>query len=199
VEDLCFSLPDYFPGTTFPSPVDHRGHFDKKLPDGNEINAHCAGNASGTGIGYTTFSLADLGDLKQPIGIACDWRIVLHELLGHGVLYNHIAAPRFKFSHSAGDSFAAIINDPDSKAHDRGDTFPWLTGIPPAARRRHDRAVARGWGWAGYIAHHPFDNERDAGGYSNEQILSSTMFRFYRAIGGDSKSVVTRRFAARAA
>ena len=199
VEDLGFSLADYFPGTRFPSPVDHRGHFDKNFPEGNEINAHCAGDPSGTGIGYTTFSLADLRNLKKPIGIACDWRIVLHELLGHGILYNHIGAPRFKFAHSAGDSFAAIINDPDNKARDRCDTFPWLIGIAPAARRRHDRAVAKGWGWGGYIAHHPFNREKDAGGYSNEQILSSTMFRFYRAIGGDSKDVASRRLAARTA
>jgi zinc metalloprotease ZmpB len=197
VEDLGFPLADYFPGTRFPSPVDHRGHFDKNFPHGDEINAHCAGNASGTGIGYTTFSLADVRNLKQPIGIACDWRIVLHELLGHGILYNHIGAPRFKFAHSAGDSFAAIINDPDNKARDRYDTFPWLTGIAPAARRRHDRPVAKGWGWGGDIARHPFDNEKDPGGYRNEQILSSTMFRFYRAIGGDSNNVAARRFAAR--
>jgi zinc metalloprotease ZmpB len=199
VEDLGFSLANYFPGTRFPSPVDHRGHFDKNFPQGDEINAHCAGNAAGTGIGYTTFSLADLRNLKKPIGIACDWRIVLHELLGHGILYNHIGAPRFKFAHSAGDSFAAIINDPDSKARDRCNTFPWLTGIAPAARRRHDRAVAKGWGWGGYIAHHPFNEEKDAGGYSNEQILSSTLFRFYRAIGGDSKNITAKRVAARTA
>jgi hypothetical protein len=197
VEDLGFPVARYFPGTTFPSPVDHRGHYDKNHPQGDEINAHCAGNAGGTGIGYTTFSLADIGNLKTPIGIACDWRIVLHELLGHGVLYSHIGGPRFKFAHSAGDSFASIINDPGSKAPDRGDTFPWLTGIPLAARRRHDRAVADGWGWAGDIARHPFDNVKDWGGYNNEQILSSTMFRFYRAIGGDAAAVATKRFAAR--
>ena len=47
--------------------------------------------------------LADLGDTTNPIGIACDYRVVLHELGGHGVLYNHVSA-NFKFSHSAGDS-----------------------------------------------------------------------------------------------
>ncbi len=113
VEDLGFSLADYFPGTTFPSPVDHRGHWDKRHPQGDEINAHCAGNDSGTGIDHTVFALADLANQKHPIGIACDFRIALHEILGHGVLYNHIGGPLFKFAHSAGDSFAAIINDPD--------------------------------------------------------------------------------------
>jgi hypothetical protein len=197
VEDLGFSLADYFPGTKFPSRVDHRGHYGKKTPDGIEINAHCAGNPTGTGIGHTVFALADLGDPKKPIGIACDWRIVLHELLGHGILYNHIGAPRFKFAHSAGDSFAAILHDPDSKARDRGDTFPWLRGIAPAQRRRHDRKPSEGWGWSGAIGLHPFDPVKDDRGYNNEQILSSTMFRFYRAIGGDSRDAAMRRFAAR--
>src|ERR1700722_14988908 len=69
-EDLGFSLAYYFPGTTFPSPVDHRGHFDKNRPRGNEINAHCAGNTFGTGIDYTIFALANTDDQKKPIGIA---------------------------------------------------------------------------------------------------------------------------------
>ena len=116
VENLGFSVADYFPNTKFPTRVDHRGHWSKTKPLGIEINAHCAGDESGTGIAYTTFSLADTRNLKQPIGIACDWRIVLHELLGHGVLYSHIGNARFKFAHSAGDSFAAIINDPGTKA-----------------------------------------------------------------------------------
>ena len=156
VEDLGFSLADYFPGTKFPSPVDHRGHYDKSAARASEINAHCAGNASGTGIGYTTFSLADLDNLKQPIGIACDWRIVLHELFGHGVLYNHIGAARSSLPIALATALPSIINDPGSKARDRGDTFPWLVGIAPR-RRRHDRAVAGGWGWSGHIALHPFD------------------------------------------
>jgi hypothetical protein len=199
VEDLGFSLATYFPGTKFPSPVDHRGHYDKNFPQGNEINAHCAGDPAGTGIAYTVFSLADLRNQKKPIGIACDFRIVLHELLGHGVLYNHIGGPLFNFAHSAGDSFAAIINDPDSKAPDCGNTLPWLTGIAAALRRRHDRTATDGWGWSGKIALNPFDNVLDPVGYHNEQILSSTMFRFYRAIGGDSDRIATRRFAARMA
>jgi zinc metalloprotease ZmpB len=116
VEDLGFSLASYFPGTTFPTAVDHRGHFSPTHPQGDEINAHCAGTAGGTGILYTGFSLADTADLANPIGIACDRRVVMHELFGHGVLYNHIGAPRFKFSHSAGDSFAAILSDPDTQA-----------------------------------------------------------------------------------
>jgi zinc metalloprotease ZmpB len=194
VEELGFPIADYFPGTTFPSRVDHRGHFDPSLPRGNEINAHCAGDAAGTGIDYTVFALADLGDQKNPIGIAGDWRIALHELLGHGVLYNHIGNARLKFAHSAGDSFAAILNDPGSKAKDRYDTFPWLVGVE---KRRHDRTAGGGWGWNGKIGRNPFDDKLDALGYSTEQILSSTMFRFYRAIGGDASTLADKRFAAR--
>jgi zinc metalloprotease ZmpB len=196
VEDLGFPLADYFPGTTFPSRVDHRGHFDKDRPRGNEINAHCAGNAFGTGIDYTIFALANMDDQKNPIGIAGDWRIALHELLGHGVLYNHIGNARFKFAHSAGDSFAAILNDPGSKAKDRYDTFPWLVGVE---KRRHDRTAGVGWGWSGKIGINPYDDTLDSLGYNNEQILSSTMFRFYRAIGGDASALADKRFAARMA
>jgi hypothetical protein len=196
VEDLGFPIADYFPGTTFPSPVDHRGHFDKNRPRGNEVNAHCAGNTFGTGIDYTIFALANTDDQKNPIGIAGDWRIALHELLGHGVLYNHIGNARFKFAHSAGDSFAAILNDPGSKAKDRGNTFPWIVGGEP---RRHDRTAGDGWGWNGKIGINPYDDELDALGYSTEQILSSAMFRFYRAIGGDASALADKRFAARMA
>jgi hypothetical protein len=194
VEDLGFALADYFPGTTFPSRVDHRGHFDKDRPHGNEINAHCAGNEVGNGIDYTIFALANMDDQKHPIGIAGDWRIALHELLGHGVLYNHIGNARFKFAHSAGDSFAAILNDPGSKAKDRFDTFPWLVGVE---KRRHNRTAGAGWGWNGKIGLNAFDDALDSLGYNNEQILSSTMFRFYRAIGGDASALADKRFAAR--
>ena len=197
VQDLGFSVADYFHNTKFPTRVDHRGHYSKTKPLGVEINAHCAGNTNGTAIAYTTFSLADTRNLKQPIGIACDYRIVLHELLGHGVLYNHIGSALLKFAHSAGDSIAAIIHDPDSKARDRYATFPWLTGLARNQRRRHDRTAAGGWGWSGKIGLHPFDATLDWKGYSNEQILSSTMFRFYRAIGGDASDSAARRFAAR--
>jgi hypothetical protein len=191
VQGMGFNLAGYFgPGTVFPSPVDHRGAIGTTT--GVEVNAHCVGTSGGLGIARTTFALADLGSVGGPIGIACDYRVVLHELGGHGVLYPHVHSPNFGFAHSAGDSVAVITCDPDSHAPDRFVSFPWLT---PA--RRHDRAVAAGWGWGGNIALHPFSSTLDSGGYNNEQILSTTLFRFYLSIGGGSADLGTRQFAAR--
>lgn len=180
VQDLGFSLPSYFGPTPFPSVTDHRGL------GGNVINAHCLGLPGGTGILQTTFALADTTDVVNPIGIACDWRVVLHELGGHGILYPHVHSPNFGFAHSAGDSFAAILNDPDSALRttaDRFISFPWVN-----IGRRHDRAVAAGWAWGGV---------NDQNGYASEQILCTTHFRIYRSIGGDSSQLNMRQFAAR--
>ena len=142
VEELGFTISSYFDGTTFPVPVDHRGRFGSA--DGIERNASCSGD--GDGIANVDFELADLADTTNPMGIAADWRVVLHELGGHGIIYDHCgASPNFGFSHSAGDSFAVILNDPTSQAPDRFESFPWVNFIG----RRHDRSVAAGWGWSG--------------------------------------------------
>jgi zinc metalloprotease ZmpB len=187
MQDLGFDLSAFFgSATVFPSTVDHRGL------DGNVVNAHCLGTSGGRGILQTTFALADLGDTINPIGIACDYRVVLHELGGHGVLYPHVNSPNFGFAHSAGDSIAAITCDPETQAPDRFLTFPWVN-----IRRRHDRAVSAGWGWSGTIALKPFNSIVDRGGYNNEQILSTTMFRFYLSIGGASTELAARQFASR--
>jgi zinc metalloprotease ZmpB len=185
VREFGFDLDVYFGGTLFPTIVDHRGL------GGATINAHCLGNGS-FGIQWTAFALADLGNLAQPIGIACDYRVVLHELAGHGTLYNHVNGPNFGFAHSAGDSVAVVLNDYDSQAPDRFESFPWV----PVVGRRQDRTPAAGWGWAGAIALNPFSG-LDPGGYNNEQILCTTHFRIYRAIGGDSTERAVREFAGR--
>jgi hypothetical protein len=181
IEDLGFSLTTYFNGTTRPVPVDHRGHYG--TTDGVERNASCSGNGMG-GIAGVDFELADLGDTSNPISIAADYRVVLHELCGHGILYEAVNAANFGFAHSAGDSFAVILNDPDSLAPDRFESFPWVSFIG----RRHDRSVTGGWAWGG---------SNDVGGYSSEQILATSNFRTYLAIGGGSSDPGTRRFAAR--
>ena len=176
VRDIGFNIPSYFDGTSFPVPVDHHAL-------GNVINAQCRGNTLSNGIGSVVFSLADLG--SPPIGIAADWRVVLHELGGHGILWDHVDSPNFGFSHSAGDSIAVILNDPETQAPDRFVSFPWVN-----IGRRHDRQVAGGWGWGG---------ANDLNGYFSEQILATTHFRLYRSIGGDSASLARRQFAASSA
>jgi len=54
--------------------------------------------------------------------------------------------------------------------------------------RRHDRNVEEGWAWGGIA-----DNRQ----YGSEQILSTTLFRIYRHIGGDSDDLEERKSAAR--
>ncbi|NJO61136.1 MAG: hypothetical protein HC836_23630 [Richelia sp. RM2_1_2] len=183
VADLGFPLTgpgSYFDGTTFPVRVDHRGL-------GNAINAHCPGD--GDGIDHTCYALADANDTTNPISIAADWRVVLHELGGHGILHDHVNSANFGFAHSAGDSFAMILNDFASEWHNGAalDRFFFLPFVPSIVRRS-DRAVVDGWGWGG---------ANDIGSYSSEQILSTTMFRAYRSIGGDSTLFSRREFAAR--
>lgn len=178
VEDLGYTISSYFDGTSFPVQVDHRGRFG--TVDGIEINASLSGD--GDGIGAVDFELADLTDTANPIGLAADWRVVLHELGGHGILNDHVNSGVFNFAHSAGDSFAVILNDPITQASDRFVSFPWVNF------RRHDRTVAAGWGWGG---------ANDDGNYGSEQVLSTTMFRVYRSIGGDSTRLSRREFAAR--
>src|SRR5215831_10825321 len=195
VEELGFPRSRYFKATRFPLPVEHRGRIN--TPDGVEINAHCQGRgAVHGGILGIRFALADDRRDVDPVGIACDWRVVLHELGGHGTLWNHVHKGRFNFAHSAGDSLAAILSDPDTQAtgDDRFNTFPWI----PALDRRHDRKISEGWAWGGTKdLGVNLQRKEDPTGYQSEQILSTTHFRIYRAIGGDSDGPSMRRFAAR--
>jgi hypothetical protein len=202
----------YFNGTVFPVPCDHRGLNQPNTAETttnlilNAINAHCLGNS--TGITSVDFALADVSDITLPVtstqitsdhlGIACDVRVVLHEIAGHGVLYCHVGGANFNFAHSAGDSVAVILNDPGSQARRRFESFPFsFLSLPPSSRRRHNRTPRKGWGWAGKIALNPFDPSLDLGGYNNEQILSTTLFRLYRSMGGDSTDIKVQHFASR--
>lgn len=190
VESLGFPISTYFDGTKFPIKCDHRGDESMGL-----INAHCVANGTG-GIDHCCYALADTGDTTNPIGIALDWRMSLHELGGHGVLYEHVNAANFGFSHSAGDSLAVIMSDPESRAADRFLTFPWIS----RSTRRHDRDVASGWAWGGtqdIIPPGATDKDKINIGYQREQILSTTLFRVYRSIGGDHPDSGRKRFAAR--
>jgi hypothetical protein len=124
----------------------------------------------------------------EPLGIATDPRWVWHEI-GHVLLMASVGELELRFAHSPGDALAAIVADPHSElAEDlnwRGATFPWVF-VP----RRHDRCVLKGWSWGGSM-HRPLDRTTGANrvrrkGYRSEQILSSSLFRLYRCLGGDT-------------
>jgi len=137
------------------------------------------------------FALADLkrsASRREPLGLTADPRWSWHEYC-HVLLAGRTGALEFHFVHSAGDALAAITNDPWSKlAGDqwlRGCTFPWVY-----LHRRHDRSVYDGWSWSGRY-HRPARfgscacNCRHKG-YQSEQILSTSLFRLYQALGGET-------------
>jgi hypothetical protein len=172
VQSLGIDVKEYFDETRFPVPVDHRAMY-------NQVNAQAPINATWTGSDGFRFGIAKMG---TTVGIAADRRVVLHEF-SHALLEDSVHSPNFGFAHSAGDSLAVILSDPESRVGDRFVSFPWVD-----IGRRHDRKVTDGWGWGGTF---------DINGYSSEQILSTTMFRGYRAIGGDSTNINTKKLAAR--
>jgi hypothetical protein len=176
ITSLGMDVRSYFGGTTFPVTVDHYA-LDAA------VNAQAPGNATGTGSDGFNFGVVEQG---QSMGIAVDSRIVLHEF-GHVLLWNHVGSPNLGFSHSAGDTLAAVILDAKSRAPDRFITFPFITASS-GVDRRHDRATSQGWAWGGI---------HDDTGYGSEQILSTTLFRVYRLAGGDSMDPQERADAAR--
>lgn len=169
---MGFDLSTYFDGASFPVTVDHRWS--------NTVNAMAPGNALGNGIGRYIYSFADNG---SQVGIATDPRVVTHEF-GHGILWDQLWSPNFAFAHGLGDALAAILFDPSSQAPDRFRTFPFNNVI----LRRHDRSVASGWGWGGPM---------DLGSYISTQIVSTTIFCIYRALGGDDLAIEEREHASR--
>jgi len=210
-----FGLPfTSFPANyQLPARVIHRAAIQPGAgSDGNTINAQLriipalaaalpisgclAGQAPQSQVQFR-FALADReldpGSLLKPLaplGIACDVRIVWHEFC-HALIAAATDRVEFPFAHSAGDALAAINCDPESQlaqgalAHRyRGVTFPWTA----YANRRHDREAREGWSWSGPLGtsdgYH--DDIRDPFGYAREQVLSSTLFKFYRAINGDA-------------
>jgi hypothetical protein len=187
MQDLGFDIPTYMSNTVFPIPVDIRC-FDI-------VNAHCVGDGMG-GIGHAGYGVMDTSIAGDPLGRACDPRVHLHEVLGHGILYEAVDSPNMGFTHSAGDSLSLIYFDPDSqckgvdgtplgKPGDLRFTYvPWH----PTLNRRCDRNVADGWAWNG---------SRDDAGYGSEEILATTLFNFYRSIGGDHPNLGRRQFASR--
>ncbi len=204
----------YFKFVTRPIDVRYRAGIFPGAGDGRTVNAQVRWTLKpdgGPGTIEVRFALGDLqsavGRLpanlasaveRSPLGVASDPRWCWHEYC-HVLLTAASGDLELGFAHSAGDAIAAILCDPDSElANDRlgalandgpwrGVTFPWVL-IP----RRHDRSVYDGWGWTGpmnrreiYFVDPKLSDKR---GYWTEQILSSSLFRLYRAIGGDSES-----------
>ena len=131
------------------------------------------------------------------MSLACDPRWQWHEF-GHLLLGGTTGNLELPFAHSVGDALSAIRHDPDSElarptthdpyARERGRSFPWV--CTDAERpfdgpyvRFHARCVGQGWGWNGFrIAGSIDDTPRR---YRAEQVLSTTLFLVYRALGGD--------------
>jgi hypothetical protein len=203
VHELGFELTEYFHHCQFPLAVVHRaGMFPTPCHDGRCINAQVlpAPGADTRLVKEIRLALGDLSDQwRNPLGVATDARWLWHEFC-HVLLQASTEEMEFPFCHSAGDALAAIMSDPDSALADeaayppdprkpegpeRGITFPFVW----QPIRRHDRKACEGWGWFGAM-HQPDDypDERDPGGYRAEEIMSSTLFRLYRALGGDAGS-----------
>lgn len=141
----------------------------------------------------------------QPLGIANSRRWVLHEI-GHVLISGSLGELELRFVHSIGDALAAILCDPESRiasadpngpwADFRFHTFPWVY-----ANRRHDRTVLTGWSWSGTmhkdVLRTPELQLRGLKGYKTEQILSTTLFRLYRILGGDTDATDEKADAAR--
>ncbi|MGD9886036.1 MAG: hypothetical protein AB7F22_24600 [Reyranella sp.] len=137
------------------------------------------------------FALADLkrtSARRDALGLGADPRWSWHEYC-HVLLGGQTGRLELHFAHSAGDAMAAIACDPSSELArspwTRGYTFPWVY-----LHRRHDRRVEDGWGWCGR-RHRPNrfvwpDSNSRHKGYESEQILSTSLFRLYRALGGDT-------------
>lgn len=130
----------------------------------------------------------------QYLSVASDPRWAWHEF-GHVLNFASTGELEFPFAHSAGDALAAIAADPiselatgeDPEAEIRHVTFPWIE-VPG---RSHGRTALRGYGWCGCrnIARLDFTAslERYHHTYYGEQLLSSSLFRLYRSLGGDTR------------
>lgn len=185
IADLGFPVATYFDGTTFPIPVDHRGHPGMDGL-GLAINAHWSPNGSG-GTHHMCYALCDQTNLTEPLGRSVDPWVHWHEMGGHGTLGDHAGGGLLGFAHSHGDGLAALQMDPDSALRGVPQRFDYAP-FHPTLTRRFDRT----WPWGSAQ-----DNGND--GYGAEQILATCHFRFYRSIGGDHPDAGRRRFASRAA
>lgn len=130
----------------------------------------------------------------QYLSVASDPRWAWHEF-GHVLNFASTGELEFPFAHSAGDALAAIATDPisrlaeaDPEASIRHATYPWIE-VPG---RSHGRSPMRGYGWCGCrnLSRLNFTAslERYHHTYFGEQIMSSSLFRLYRSLGGDTRA-----------
>jgi hypothetical protein len=173
---------------------------------GNSPNALTFGDGTFTHVSKIYFGRgrpAQNGTTVSDVGNAVDMRVVLHEFC-HALLWSRVQGPNLGFAHSAGDSLAAILNDPCSQVApaNRYQSFPWIMLENPTWPGRFhggaQRTPSAGWGWGGTIETNEQQGISTSGGYDREQILSTTLFRIYEAIGGDPQnSLAVRQLAAR--
>ncbi len=129
----------------------------------------------------------------EPLGIGASGRWMLHEF-GHFLIAARLGKLEFDFAHSAGDALAAVWYDPYSqlseKSSDVSEQFRGITYPFVFTTRRHDRSPLLGWAWYGTlnrsVIEAPPAHCETLKGYLTEQILSSSIFRLYRALGGDT-------------
>jgi hypothetical protein len=128
-------------------------------------------------------------DRVSYLGLAADPRWIWHEF-GHVLCFAATGELEYPFAHSAGDALAAVIHAPDTAYaiddSQDGLTYPWVL-----MRRRHDRTVADGWCWCGRRNHLRLSREsrlpRPFSEYVEEQMLSSSIYTLYRALGGETR------------
>ena len=197
-----FDPNEYFRHASWPLRVRYRAPINPGPgKDGRTVNAQVDYDPPGSDLNepdppilrplQVRFALADLkrsASRREPLGLAADPRWSWHEF-GHFLLAASTGELELRFAHSAGDALAAIRWDPVSHLASwpplRLATFPWVY-----LNRRHDRSVYAGWSWCGTY-HRPSlfyqdGNPRRRKGYKSEQILSTSLFRLYRALGGDT-------------
>ncbi len=189
----------------FARPVENETHRAAQLGLPIEVDP-CVESIAGINMATNAMTLGNatgvegvcIGELAVDAGVtaAVDPRLVWHEF-GHVLLFTRDPRSngRLPFAHGIGDALAAIHFDPDSAVRGddslRGLTFPWFRDYRPhRIARRHDWRFdeTQGMIWARL----DLDSRSE---YQREEVLSSTLFRIYRAFGGDSSSAARRRLA----
>jgi hypothetical protein len=130
----------------------------------------------------------------QYLSVACDPRWAWHEF-GHVLAYAGTGELELPFAHGVGDGLAAIVADPASQLAVEADaparfvTFPWIE-VPGRSHGRQARREGYCWCGARNMVRLDFDApvERYHHSYFGEQLMSSSLFRLYRSLGGDTRS-----------